>query len=249
MRSGNSRIPPNRLPFARLAVFTLVLGFLIAGFSAIAARNSGRIKGTVRDPSGEPIAGASVKLTVSAGDRALLLVTHTDGQGIYRFDQLAADTYALEVGGEGFEIERKKSIIIRPPFRNIIDITLVGASLITNPAVIPAEVPGDLRTVRGQLRNEAGNGIPDAWVLLLGSARVYRGRSDPGGSFLVNDVPSGSYRLEVHSPGYLTVLLPAVRVQAGLDLEVQLNLVEHPLDYPESLETLLPQEAPLLPNR
>ena len=248
MRSGKSAVPRPVVSLPRFAVLTLALGLMTAGFPATAARNSGRIKGTVRTPAGEPIPGVSVKLTVYAEDRTLLLVTHTDGQGIYRFNQLRPETYGLEVGGAGNEIERRESIVVRPPFRNIIDFTLGRVSHPPDPAAIPAEVPGDLRTVRGQLRNEEGKGIPDAWILLLGSSRAYRGRSDPGGSFLVNDVPSGSYRLEVHSPGYLSVMLPAVGVQAGMDLEIQLNLVDHPLDYPDALETLLPRETPLLPG-
>jgi 5-hydroxyisourate hydrolase-like protein (transthyretin family) len=98
----------------------LVLFFLFGEASAV----TGRVKGTIRDDSGEHIAGVPVRLYAIDGGQKRVFVTHTDSDGRFRFETLTAGTYELEVGGEKFAVQKKESIVVRPPFRNVIDFSM-----------------------------------------------------------------------------------------------------------------------------
>jgi hypothetical protein len=275
---------PARRPLSRYLPGLLALLFLFGEVAAV----TGRVKGTVRDESGGPLAGVPVRLYAVETDRRQVFVTHTDSNGQYRFDTLQAGTYHLEVGGEQFQVQTKESIVVRPPFRNVIDFSLLlqpegaagsmrlargfgdpprrgspdGTAAAPPPGGTPPPRPGpariavgferDIETVRGSvaggLKDSDGLGVPDARIILHGSARSYRTTSGADGTFRLTGVPVGRYNLEVRSPGFLSVFLPAVAVDSPTRLEFQLTLIEYPLDFQESIEDLLPPELPVPPS-
>lgn len=239
---------------ARYVPGLLMLLFLSGAAFAV----TGRVKGTVRDNEGRHAAGVPVRLYTVENGRKRIFMTNTDSQGEYRFESLAAGTYQLEVGGERYAIQRKDSIVVRPPFRNVIDFTLAppeggpagtpripaGSGAGSDPAVESVARGG----ISGGLKDGDGIGVADARIILQGADRRYLAVSDPDGGFRIDDVPAGHYTLEVLSPGYLTVVLPGVILDGTGDIEFRLTLIDYPLDYRERVEDLLPPEQPLPPS-
>src|SRR5437867_3458941 len=73
---------------------------LLVASSANAQTSRGTVTGTVLDPTGAVIAGASVTLTgVETGVR---LSTNSNDAGVYRFDAVDPGTYDLTVSLPGF---------------------------------------------------------------------------------------------------------------------------------------------------
>src|SRR5215471_13983728 len=86
----------------RLQRFALLLPLLSLAlpYTALSQTSSTSLQGTVTDPSGAAIAGASITL-VSAESKTERTLT-TDAQGEYRFPFLSPGTYTLRVNAKGF---------------------------------------------------------------------------------------------------------------------------------------------------
>src|SRR5579871_3689638 len=82
----------------RISIFAVVLLFLAAcGF---AQGNSGSIEGTVKDPSGSSIAGATVEITYSVSGFQRETTTNPDGN--FRFTNIPFNPYHMVVTASGF---------------------------------------------------------------------------------------------------------------------------------------------------
>jgi hypothetical protein len=79
----------------------MVLMALLIAPSTRAQQATGVITGSVTDPSGAPVAGASVTVTDSERGTSLKAQTNTDG--LYNFPQLPIGQYNLRVEANGFE--------------------------------------------------------------------------------------------------------------------------------------------------
>jgi hypothetical protein len=80
-----------------LALFTLCL--LVP--SAFGQSNTGTLRGTVVDPGGAAVAGATVTVTDNATGRERTL--QTSGEGTFSLAQLEVGTYTVRVQGQGFK--------------------------------------------------------------------------------------------------------------------------------------------------
>ena len=99
-------------------VFALVLcpaGRLIAGTTA-------SISGTVTDPSGAVIAGATV--TATNLDTAVVTTLTTNSQGFYSFRELPLGRYSVTVTQNGFKSYVQTSIVLDVNSALVIDVTL-----------------------------------------------------------------------------------------------------------------------------
>ncbi|MGC2418831.1 MAG: TonB-dependent receptor [Candidatus Acidiferrales bacterium] len=121
------------------AALLLVHLFLLCTALSIEAQvPTGTILGTVKDPSGGAIAGASIKVTNSATDLLRSFTTETDGS--YRFPGLPAGTYDLEVVRSGFKNAVQKGLVLTVGQEAVLDITLqVGSNEQT--VTVTAEAP------------------------------------------------------------------------------------------------------------
>src|SRR5258708_870792 len=100
-RLGENRM--NRaLPFAKFVVFALALLCLIALPSLMFAQTSvtGEIAGTVADPSGAVVSGATV--TARSASTDVTQTATTSDSGAFRFVFVKPDTYKMTVGHAGF---------------------------------------------------------------------------------------------------------------------------------------------------
>jgi hypothetical protein len=79
----------------------MVLMALLIPASTRAQQSTGVITGSVTDPSGAPVAGASV--TVTDTERGTSLKTQTNPDGVYNFPQLPIGQYNVRVEANGFQ--------------------------------------------------------------------------------------------------------------------------------------------------
>ena len=98
--------------FLRL-MLALLSGALIGLFTTPAARaqvDRAVLEGTVTDPSGSVIAGASVK--VRAVDTGLTQEQPTNPKGYYRFPGLAVGNYQVTASGTGFKTKVLEDVVL-----------------------------------------------------------------------------------------------------------------------------------------
>src|SRR5215467_1703085 len=88
----------------------LVLGLLaIAALPARAQITTGTVSGTVKDPQGAVVPGATVVLTSETkGTKSQPEVTNSTGD--YVFPNVTADVYSVEISMEGFKTIQRKNV-------------------------------------------------------------------------------------------------------------------------------------------
>ena len=109
-------------PFKTLSSLALLLLFLIATASSVHAQFSASLRGTVSDPKGAVIAGASITLEdKGTGEKRL---TISDGNGLYTFNSLPADHFQLSVEKAGFKTKEVAEVVLNPDAPNSLDVQL-----------------------------------------------------------------------------------------------------------------------------
>jgi Carboxypeptidase regulatory-like domain/TonB dependent receptor len=86
-----------------LCCFALLL---ISGLKLTAQETTGGLQGTLRDPSGAVVPGATV--TVTANSLVGTKSVETDSSGYYRFANLPPDTYTITVTAKGFSTAKRE---------------------------------------------------------------------------------------------------------------------------------------------
>lgn len=132
----NSRVRVPRL-LVRVVNVSVVLGFIGVG-SLVTAQTAAEIKGTVTDPGGGKIAGASVVLSsLSAFQR----LSTTNQSGEYRFDHLNPGSYLLQASADGFSVVTTEEIKVEPGEMKQINLELPLASISANVVVSATGTP------------------------------------------------------------------------------------------------------------
>ncbi|HVP43284.1 MAG TPA: carboxypeptidase regulatory-like domain-containing protein [Terriglobales bacterium] len=109
-------------------VIALVITLLIAPSLFAQVELNSEIQGTVKDPQGAVVSGATVELTGSA-IMAGKTTTTTDSSGYYRFPDLRPGTYTLSVSKTGFATQKLAVGQLAVGRRTNVDVTLkVGAA-------------------------------------------------------------------------------------------------------------------------
>src|SRR5438876_7003806 len=107
-------LPP--LPATKLLLLALVLVYLTPALllcgagSAFAQEVTASITGTVTDPSGAAVGGATV--TAKSVERGLTYAAATNDSGLYRIAQLPAGTYELRVEKPGFATSSHPAFVL-----------------------------------------------------------------------------------------------------------------------------------------
>ena len=103
-----------------LCMFVLAL----AAFSASAAHAQFRasIQGTVTDPTGAVIPGATLTLTDTDTNHAITATSN--GSGVYNFNALAPDHYTLTADAKGFKPKTIQDLHIIPEQPNGVDVQM-----------------------------------------------------------------------------------------------------------------------------
>lgn len=133
-------------------LFTLVcfvLGFTLGGF---AQRLDGTLGGTLLDPSGAVVTGATV--TVTNEQTGVSQSTRTTSSGTYVFPNLLVGVYTVVVDAKGFQKTSIKNIHVLPSQINTADVKLtVGGEGTTVEVAAGSEL---LQTTTSQISNDFG---------------------------------------------------------------------------------------------
>ncbi len=114
-----------RLQGVALALaMALGLGFMLQTFQqpAYSQETTGGLQGTVKDPSGAVVAGASV--TVSTPTLVGSKQVTTDSVGYYRFANLPPGPYTVTVKAQGFDALKQQNVVIEVGHLPTLNITL-----------------------------------------------------------------------------------------------------------------------------
>ena len=111
---------------AILRVFLLAVVVLSAGV-AVMAQTTGEIQGTVKDPSGALVPGASVTATFQG--TASARTAQTDKDGGFEFTEMAIGHYTVTVEAAGFKTSTTKDVEVTLGHVTLVNTTLqVGGS-------------------------------------------------------------------------------------------------------------------------
>jgi Carboxypeptidase regulatory-like domain len=113
--------------------------FLIATMPALWGQGSvGTLNGTVLDPAGAVVPGATVVVTNTAN--GVEARTTTTGSGSYTLPYLSAGTYRLRVSAPGFRTAEDTNVILRVAQTLSVNVTLeIGAA--SEQVTVTAEAP------------------------------------------------------------------------------------------------------------
>ncbi len=118
----------------------LALSFLVLfATCAIAQETTGGLQGTVKDPSGAVVAGATVTVTTPTLVGSKVLVT--DASGYYHFSNLPPGSYVVEVKSPNFETYQRSGLIIEVGHLPTLEIKLKVGSNVTVVQVSADEAP------------------------------------------------------------------------------------------------------------
>ncbi|HJQ33778.1 MAG TPA: carboxypeptidase regulatory-like domain-containing protein [Pyrinomonadaceae bacterium] len=137
----------------KLARFALALTLLLLPLAvARAAAAGGEVSGTVTDPKGAVVVGASVEV-VDAATGAAVATGATDGQGRYSLPNVPAGAYAVVVRAGGFKEARREQLKVEEGKRASADFRLEVALAETS-VTVSAAVKGNADPVYQQLRQQ-----------------------------------------------------------------------------------------------
>lgn len=159
--AGSSRLPSARLPL----VFLLAVCWGAASSFAVSAQGpqrlpgqrapqTGSVAGTIHDQDGRVVAGASVQLR--ARQTQGVFTATTDGEGIYRLNNLPLGDYDVTVTDAGF-MSAAAMLTIRPAELEVLDFQLKSTAPISETSPGPVGIPGAARTAPIPPADESGS--------------------------------------------------------------------------------------------
>jgi hypothetical protein len=194
-------------PLDFIFVLPLLALFLLAGGTAFAQVDRAVLEGTVTDPAGRVLPGASVK--VVANDTGLTDQKPASPEGYYRFPGLAVGTYTVTVSSDGFKTKVVKDVVLRVGQTHTLDLQLAVGTITEQVEVRATNEPSDRSSAeaatvidRTQIENLPNNGRDWASFTLLapfaqddggGDQRTIRfaGRARDDNNFSIDGVDAG----------------------------------------------------------
>lgn len=221
-----------------MRVIASAMAIMCLRLAVAADQPGGLLIGTVVDPSGAVVVGASVSLRLK-GEFVPGRSSLSDPAGRFEFQHLAAGTWILTVQAYGFLTRRLTQTLATDKEVKLLDIRLdlapIGpceATYRTRPDIRFEKFAGGaaLTGVVGQHNGRPG--IAGARVALTSSARSYFVRTDRSGKFRFLNLQPGLYTLTVSAQGFQGFLLDAVEVKPGNTTVVAdlLSLWECPIE-------------------
>ena len=120
----------NRTGLASWLCIAIALLLSLGGVNAFAQYDNGSLVGTIKDPSGAPLPGATVTITNDA--TSIATTVKSDASGNYEVPTLKAGTYSISATAPGFADARATDIAISVGGRQRIDLGLkIGATSTT----------------------------------------------------------------------------------------------------------------------
>lgn len=144
-------------PGNKFAPFALALVLLLTPLaSALASPAGGEVAGTVTDPKGAVVVGATVTV-VDASTGATVATANTDGQGRYTLPNVPAGSYAVVVSAGGFREARREQVRVEDGARASADFKLEVGLADTTVTVTATGAKANADPVYGQLRQQGAS--------------------------------------------------------------------------------------------
>ncbi len=139
--------------------FCLPSSFALLAPGAQAQFNAS-LRGTVSDPSGAVVPGATVTLTNKDTNQSQTATT--DGSGIYTFNSLGPAHYSLMVTHPGFKSKSLAQVQITPEQANTIDVTMEvgGATQTVTVTSVTRGLPTDTATLSATISSNQIQHMP-----------------------------------------------------------------------------------------
>jgi hypothetical protein len=138
----------------RLIAFAAMM-LLLATTAIFAQGASGNISGTVRDPNGAIVSGATVEVTNNAtGEKR---TTTTSDEGVYSVPNLTVGTYNVAVTSAGFATATAKDVNVSVSFTTNLDLSLSPQGAAESVTVVGADTATSLNTTDQQLSTLINN--------------------------------------------------------------------------------------------
>ena len=145
-----------------------LLAFLLFPSRAVFAQFTSNIQGSVEDPSGAEVAGATVTLTNNA--TGVASTTVSDSSGNYRFISLAPGAYKMSVEAKGFKKWSQEVTLLTE--QNVSLPVKLAVGTATEAVTVTAEVPVvDTADSRNELTLQ-NTGVAQLPVAEIGRAHV-----------------------------------------------------------------------------
>ena len=168
----------------------------------------GLVVGTVRNAAGVALNNVLVRIAGEGVERS----TRTNGDGRYSFGELAGGTYRVYATADGYLPATSGDIHVV-----VSQTTEANLTLQTDPA-----------TQRGRLvctvRNEANAALAEATVIITSGDLTRQGLTNAEGRVEFNELPAGSYRIQVARNGYQSQVVEGVPVTGGQTTERSFTL-------------------------
>jgi Carboxypeptidase regulatory-like domain len=175
-----------RSAFSVLLTATFLFLFAVSNF----AQGSSSVRGTVTDPKGEAVAGATVTLKSTTKNFSKTQTTSADG--VYNFPVVPPDTYRIEIEATGFK-KTVASVTAQIDTPKDLNLTL-ELGQVTESVTVSTSTEAPLNTTNGSIGNTittsqiiqlplSARNTPDLLSLQPGvttSGEVNGGRSDQG---------------------------------------------------------------------
>jgi Carboxypeptidase regulatory-like domain/TonB dependent receptor len=147
-------------PGVTTCVFSTTLVVLLFSLSLFAQANFGRILGTVADPTGAVLPGASISIIDK--DRGLARTVTTDEAGQYNAPTLIPGTYTVRVEFPGFKTLDRQNVVVEVGKEIRVDLTIEpgqqSETVTVNEAIPLVDATG--ATLGGTLSNADINDMP-----------------------------------------------------------------------------------------
>ncbi len=176
----------HRLIFLSLILFLTALGLNAqSGYEA-------QIRGTVTDPSGALIVGATVTLVDTATN--VPVTTKTNDKGLYTFNGLRPDKYDLFVESTGFRRAESRDIVLAISQQAVVNITLQIGTVSSSVSVTEAAPLLDTgnATLGTTISGESTREIPLYGRSYFGLVFLSGGVTESPGSGIADSYPSGT---------------------------------------------------------
>jgi hypothetical protein len=138
----------------KFAALLFALALLLVPFARSSAAAGGTIAGTVTDPKGAVVVGATVTVTDAAGRPAHAPV-ETDAQGRYRIEGLPAGTYVVTASFKGFKEARREQVGVAEGKTATLDFQLEVAPVEGGAVEVKSTTKPNEDPVYRQLRQQA----------------------------------------------------------------------------------------------
>jgi Carboxypeptidase regulatory-like domain/TonB dependent receptor len=135
-------------------VVAVILGMVVSLASAHAQTSNGTIAGSVTDPAGAAVLGATVTVT-NTDLGAFKRTTKTDSAGSYRIDGLLPGSYTVSIQASGMQEFVEVGVAVKASLASTVNASLIIGT-VSQSVSVEASTGAELQTQSGELSSNLG---------------------------------------------------------------------------------------------